>query len=322
MPGLFRIEHPSVLLFCFCSFYVATTVDQAAATFTAQVAVSGHSRITHGLPSRGESGFTIHKQQEHYAKRHDDKDEISVTGVMILQGYIIVVDGNFNKKLKLFTDGGKFLSSTDSKMKTWGISRISDLQFATCGENKLMTWTLHRNTYRIRYDETFYVASHNVDGVSYDGTYFCLLNRDGSAITILSNEGRKLRTNVIRDVFGRNIDKLGSDIHSDCVTHNIYLPCWSPVGVLCLSVRGDMLWFADLSDMPLGITEIHGRLCVVLPNEVCVIFLTKNGEKQTNLIGAKDLDNRNQVFIAAFGNKIAITYLRDPLVSLFLVNKT
>ena len=237
-------------------------------------------------------------------RRPDDLKDIHVKGVLMMAGKYIIIDYE-NHKLKLFDGEGKFLSFAKTKENTWGITKISEDRFATCGVgHKIVTWVLYE---KVIYDNyTTYPVDHYAESIHFNGTYYSVLHRDCNAVTVLDNRGARVNKIVIKKAFDKRID-FGLDIHSDNKTHHIYVPCDTPTGVLCVSIEGDALRFTDLPVFPRGITEAHGQLCIVLYKEATVILLSKDGEKKYDLIEKKNFKGK-PMFINFFGDKIAVIY--------------
>ena len=202
----------------------------------------------------------------------------------------IVVSDTRNKKLKLFDMDGRTVSSIDSRHHVHGITIVNRERFATCGLYKnINLWTLRGDI--IVAEDVSYKVDHNSYGIHYNGTYYCVVHRNNSAITILDTQGRQVRKIAIKEAFGKKI-RFGWDIHMDSTTH-IYVPCISPnYGVLCVSVEGEPLWFSPLKGLPYGITEIHGVLCVADWSEHSVHLMSKTGEYKGKLLDKGEMTDQ------------------------------
>ena len=248
--------------------------------------------------------------------RSEDKESACITGIVVISDKVIVSDSG-NEQLKLFDTDGKYMSSTDSKHHAWGITIVSNNRFVTCGlDDNLYLWTLRGET--IAAEEVSYKIYHYSHGINYNSTYYCVVDRDNSAITVLDTQGRKVRKIIIKEAFGKKI-RFGLDIHMDRKTHNIYVTCvLDNRGVLCVSVEGEPLWFSPLTGLPWGITTIHGLLCVTDRREQCVHLMSKTGEYKGKLLDEDEMtdpsrcvyyDDRQQKLYFSLYHKDIICYV-------------
>ncbi|KAK3108968.1 hypothetical protein FSP39_019916 [Pinctada imbricata] len=225
------------------------------------------------------------KCREFSVKRLEDKKKVNVRGVLCVSDHVVVVD-NDNNMLKLFDQNGTYLSSTELKEYTWGITCVRDSMFATCGfGNTVYLWTVRGQT--IVSEDVSYHVDHRAHSIHYNGTYYCVLHRDNNAITILDKQGRQVRKIIMKEACGKKFE-FGWDIHMDSDTNNIYVPCWNEHGLLCMTIDGKALWFTPLP-CPLGITEIQGTLCVADFGGTCLHLITKDGEYVRKLLDKEDL---------------------------------
>ncbi|KAK3108051.1 hypothetical protein FSP39_000222 [Pinctada imbricata] len=225
------------------------------------------------------------KCQEFSVKRPEDKKTVDVHGVLCVSDKVVVVD-YYNNMLKLFDHNGTYLSYTDLKDDTWGISYVRDSMFATCGGGKTVyLWTVRGQTIVSEY--VSYHVDQRAHGIHYNGTYYCVLHHWDNAITILDRQGRQVRKIIMKEACGKTF-KFGWDIHMDSDTNNIYVPCDNEHGVLCMTIEGQALWFTPLP-CPRGITEIQGTLCVADCRGACLHLITKEGEYVGKLLDKEDL---------------------------------
>ena len=248
--------------------------------------------------------------------RSEDKESTCITGIVVISDKVIVSDSG-NEQLKLFDTYGKYLSSTDSKHHAWGITKVNNNRFVTCGlDDNLYLWTLRGET--IVAEDASYKIYHYSHGIHFNNTYYCVVNRDNSAITVLDTQGRKVRKIVIKEAFGTKI-RFSWDIHMDSTTHNIYVPCRSPnYGVLCVSLDGEPLWFSPPTGWPWGITEIHVVLCVADSLEHCGHLMSKTGEYKRKILDKGEMtdqpeyiyyDDRQKKLYFSFDGKDSISFL-------------
>ena len=82
------------------------------------------------------------KQGEFNVQRPEDKKEVFITGVLSILDKFIISDAN-NKRLKLFHQTGRFLSSVKTKHQVWGLADAGNNKFATCGadDRKVRLWS-------------------------------------------------------------------------------------------------------------------------------------------------------------------------------------
>ena len=184
------------------------------------------------------------KEIEFSIKRQDDSEDVYITGVLALVDRCIMVDV-YNRKLKLYTESGVFLSSTNLTDSTWGITQVDSERFATCGvSNQILLWKVNEND--IAPEDKAYKISEYASGIHFNGTYYCVLHRESNAVTILDDGGRHVRKFKIKEVYylyGRKVTFCW-DIYSDKDTHIVYIPCLFPnSGILCVSIGGEVLQF-------------------------------------------------------------------------------
>ena len=201
------------------------------------------------------------KIEQFRIKRPDDLINAKARGILVLSQNIIVAD-SCNAKLKLFDLNGEYTSSVVSKHEVWGITAIKGNRFATCGIDKQVRfWNLPGKT--IVTEDISYDVDHTSDGMHYNGTYYCVLQHQGNTITVLGAEGRQVRKIIMNEALGRKI-RFGGDIHMDKTTHNMYVPCrGTNDAVLCLSMKGEPLWFTQLKGVLGGITVYYAYLIVI-----------------------------------------------------------
>ena len=247
------------------------------------------------------------KIEQFSIKRPDDKKNAEVRGILVLTQNIIIADSP-NKKLKLFDLSGVYLSSVGSKHRVWGITAVEGNCFATCGtDTQVHLWTLRGKT--IVTEDKSYDLDHDSHGIHYNGTYYCVLHRRDNAITVLDTQGRQVKKIVRKEAFGKEIE-FGWDIHMDTTTHNIYVPCWgNNGGVLCLSVRGEALWFTPLNGALKGIIEIDGVLCVSDRKTGGGIHnVSKTGNYKGKLLDSDILKKGNPDYLCYVANKRMIYF--------------
>ncbi|KAK3108880.1 hypothetical protein FSP39_017842 [Pinctada imbricata] len=242
---------------------------------------------------------------EFSVKRPEDKEKVDVKGVLCVSDKVVVVDID-NNMLKLFDNNGTYLSSTELKDSTWGITYVRDSMFATCGGgNTVYLWTVRGQT--IVSEDVSYHVDHNAQGIHYNGTYYCVLhNRDYNAITILDRQGRQVREIITKKACGKRF-MFGWDIHMDSDTNNIYVPCHYADGVLCMTIDGKALWFTPLSDA-WGITEIQGTLCVVNFSKRCLQLITKDGENVRQLLCKEDMGGKPKYVCYGQDDRLYVIY--------------
>ena len=213
-----------------------------------------------------------------------------VSGILALGDSINITDGH-NKNIKLFTEHGEHLYSHNSvvaKECSLGITGVTDDIFATVGFwYHIVFWKVVGKEIKSQ-DKCFKLITPHASAIHYNGTYFCVLHRYGSGISVLDSLGTHVRTFEINDVYGKKVDKEKWDIHSDRNTHNIYVPCWGECrGMLCVTLEGEILWFCDFDGGIRGITEVHGILSVVNPAQKCVNLISKEGKPYSKLLEKK-----------------------------------
>ncbi|KAK3109067.1 hypothetical protein FSP39_022175 [Pinctada imbricata] len=244
------------------------------------------------------------KCQEFSVKRPEDEKKVNVKGVLCVSDNVVVVDKD-NKTLKLFDNNGTYLSFTELKASTWGITCVCDSMFATCGtSNTVYLWTVRGQT--IVSEDVSYHVDHWSHGIHYNGTYYCVLHQLDNAITILDRQGRQVRKIIMKEACGKKF-KFGWDIHMDSDTNNIYVPCYYEDGVLCMTIEGQALWFTPLS-RAWGITEIQGTLCAVNVFEHCLHLITKDGENVRKLLCVEDLGGKPYYVCYGQDDRLNVTY--------------
>ncbi|KAK3109185.1 hypothetical protein FSP39_024810 [Pinctada imbricata] len=256
---------------------------------------------------------------EFSVKRPEDKKEVYVTGVLCVSDKVVVVD-NDNKKLKLFDQNGTYLSSTELKDYTRGITYVRDSMFVTCGYgNTVYLWTVRGQT--IVSEDVSYHVDHRAYGIHYNGTYYCVLHRWDDAITILDRQGRQVRKIIMKEACGKKFE-FGWDIHMDSDTNNIYVPCWDEDGVLCMTIEGQALWFTPLS-RALGITEIQGTLCLIKNLEHYLDLITKDGKYIKKLVDKEALGRKPKYVCHGNVDRLYVTYYsggdKHSMVSIYTV---
>ncbi|KAK3109190.1 hypothetical protein FSP39_024945 [Pinctada imbricata] len=241
---------------------------------------------------------------EFSVKRPEDKEKVNVKGVLCVSDKVVVVDKN-NITLKLFDNNGTYLSSTELKYYTWGITYVRDSSFATCGYgNTVYLWTVRGQT--IVSEDVSYHVDHKAYGIHYNGTYYCVLHRKDDAITILDRQGKQVRKIITKEACGKKF-KFVYDINMDNDTSNIYVPCYYEDGVLCMTIEGQALWFTPLS-RAWGITEIQGTLCVVNVFKHCLHLITKDGENVRQLLCVEDLGGMPTYVCYGQDDRLYVTY--------------
>ncbi|KAK3108877.1 hypothetical protein FSP39_017700, partial [Pinctada imbricata] len=127
----------------------------------------------------------------------EDRETVNLIGVLYVSGRVIVVDKD-NRKMKLFDQSGKYLSSIDLKDYTWGITYVRDSTFATCGiGDTIYLWTVRGQT--IVSEEISYQVEHGAQGIHFNGMFYCALHQRDYTITILDRQGRKVRKIVMTE---------------------------------------------------------------------------------------------------------------------------
>ena len=207
-----------------------------------------------------------------------------VSGILAVGDNIVIADGH-NKNIKLFTAHGHHLYSVDAKECSLGITGVAEDSFATVGFGyDIVFWRVVDKEIKSQ-DKCYKMITPHASAIHYNGTYFCVLHRYGSGVSVFDSLGTHVRTFEINDVYGKKVDKEKWDIHSDRNTHNIYVPCWGECrGMLCVSIEGEILWFCDFDGGVRGITEVHGILCVVNPAQKCVNLISKEGKPYSKLL--------------------------------------
>ena len=262
------------------------------------------------------SGVYVNKRKSFSMERPEDKEIIKFGYVLVLSGKVIFTDPQ-NKRFKLFSKDGEFISSSDSVVHTMGMTRISANRFATCWRCKILIWEVQGDT--IRRVENVYKVDNVAYNIHYNGTYFNVLHRRENAISVLDCKGRQIRKITVHKAFGRKMT-FGWDIHSDSRTHNIYMPCWSPAGVLCVSLNVQVLWFTELPANPWGISEIGNFLCVISGDKSNMLMVSKSGKMKANSSRAKYLvDAGIPQFIDALGNLVTISYCNCSFISVWSI---
>ncbi|KAK3109001.1 hypothetical protein FSP39_020700 [Pinctada imbricata] len=297
--------------------------DELASDFLETVTLTEDTVLYHGAQVAVESTSVTSKQekrttpkqadprrlkatkcQEFSVKRPEDKKEIWVRGVLCMSDKVVVVD-YYNNVLKLFDQNGTYLSSTELKNYTWGITCVRDSKFATCGlGNTVYLWTVRGQT--IVSEDVSYHVDHDAHGIHYNGTCYCVLHRDNNAITILDRQGRQVRKIIMKEACGKKFN-FGGDMHMDSDTNNIYVPCFDEDGVLCMTIEGQALWFTPLS-RAWGITEIQGTLCVVIILKHCLHLITKDGENVRKLLREEDLGGKPKYVCYGQDDRLYVTY--------------
>ena len=243
---------------------------------------------------------TVSKIEQFSIKRTDDQSQAEVHGILALGQNIIVADSP-NEKLKLFNLTGVYLSSVDSNHGVYGITAVTESQFATCGTDTCMrVWNLcgdalkESSSYELDYDSNC--------GMHFNDTYYCVLNSWEHAITVLNTKGEHISQIVKKEAFGRKIG-FGYGIYMDRTTNNIYVVCWGePNSVMCLSLKGEDLWFTPIEGELAVITEIDGVLCLSdFSTGGCVHMVSKAGQNMGKGLGKYSLNDRkfNYIFYAA-----------------------
>ena len=215
--------------------------------------------------------------------------DMNVRGILILCDKVIVADCD-NSKLNLFDLYGTHLSAEYSIHRISGIAKFTDSQLVTYGDdNQIRFWTLRGKVIKSN-DGTFNVGTGFSNAISYNGTYFCATQLLPNVIKAIDMQGRLVKKIVMEEVFGKKI-AFGSDIHMDSATNDIYIPCvMDNRGVLCVSLRGEPLWFSSLKGVPRGITDIRGVLCVAVDGtEQCLHLVSMAGKYEKKLLGKDEL---------------------------------
>ena len=262
------------------------------------------------------SDVRVTKMSEFSTARQEDKNDVYITGVLILGDKFVIVDDG-NKTLKLHRENGEYQSSIALPEATYGITQIDGDRFATCGYGeRVMLWKMHEN--EISPQNESYKVDNLAHGIHFNGTYFCVLHNDDNAVTILGDRGRHIRKFVIKEAFGKSI-KFGWDIHSDKDTHHVYIPCEKDnAGLLCVSVYGDVLQFNALSGSPHGITEAHGFLCLVDFENSCVNLISKDSKSQSKLLDENViLQEPYHIAVNASSKKLIVSYFMENVISVF-----
>ncbi|KAK3108527.1 hypothetical protein FSP39_009954 [Pinctada imbricata] len=304
--------------------------DELASDFLETVTLTEDTVLYHGAQVAVESTSVTSKQEkrtiskqddprrlkatkclEFSVKRPEDKKKVYVTGVLGVSDNVVVVDYD-NNMLKLFDYNGTYISSTELKHYTWGITYVRDSMFATCGGGNtvyllaICTQGIFRRRRSVVREDVSYHVDHWADGIHYNGTYYCILHRWDNAITILDRQGRQVREIITKEACGKKFT-FGWDIHMDSDTNNIYVPCHYEDGVLCMTIDGKALWFTPLSRV-WGITQNQGTLCVVNILQRCLHLMTKDGENVRKLQCEEDLGGKPNYVCYGQDGRLYVSY--------------
>ena len=219
----------------------------------------------------------------------------NVSMILIMPTALVFVDV-LAKELRLFEYNTCRVSSSNARItNTLGITRVTDDTFVTCGDSKMLWWTLRANAIENNSQEyNFDYIPHCVD---FNGDAYYVLHLVEKRITVLDGKGRKAREIVIR----RRDIQMGNNIYCDSEKQHIYVGCRYPKGVLCMSDEGEILWLCDLRWQPLGITRIYGEIAVAVHDGV--MTLTKEGNKKSHFLKADYI-----LGIDASNDKLAIAF--------------
>ena len=268
---------------------------QDTSTDLSELNVDKRGGISKNIPEDKTTDLTkpkAGKVGEFSVKIPEDTQDVRVTGILTLAGKVIVSDLE-NKKLKLFGQNLRFLSSVHTRIKhkhfVIGLTRIDSNKFATCdpSDNRIVCiWALCGDT--VECEDTVYNVEHKSHGIHFDGLYYSVLHGQDNAITVLDTQGRQVRKIVLKEVFGERI-RFSYGITMDSVSHNIYVSCRpEKSGVLCVSIEGDLLWFTPLSGNLCGLTAINDILGVA-DLDRNVHLMTKRGEYKGMLLDKESL---------------------------------
>ena len=125
------------------------------------------------------------------------------------------------------------------------------------------------------------IWDHRADGIHFNGKYYSLVHIEIDTITLLDIKGKLVTKFTKKRIFGRVI-KFSWDIHMDN-TDNIFVSCQN--GVLCLSIKGEALWFKAFSyGHPKGITEINNMFYVAdMFQKMCSCFIADRRNQEANI---------------------------------------
>ena len=297
------------------SFETTTTTLRLDASVELNKGDVASSDATNTLPCNY-SDIRATKLFEFSTKRPEDVKEVYITGILSLLNKFIIIDRD-NRKLKLYSENGEYLSSTNLIEDTYGITQVEGVQFATCGLGlQIFLWNMEGNT--IIPDEKRFKLDHDAYGIHFNGTFYCVLHRLDNAVTILDVRGATVRKFLIKEVFGKEV-QFGLDIHSDSNNHHVYIPCvGGNNGIICVSVEGEVLRFTELDDNPWGISEIHGFLCVVDIDNACVHFMSPDWKSRSKLL-VDNVLQEGPMYIAVndVAGKFVISYYKKDVITVF-----
>ena len=303
-------------------FLEQLVVSENTVLYRAQVAVEGEPEKTtthvEERKPRNISDIRGNKMRDFSVKRTEDTKEPYITAVLILGDQFIIVDTD-NRKLKCFTETGKYLSSTELNYNTNGITKLARDRFATSDDNKeIILWKLHGQMIESEWEK--YKVEHFAHALHFNGMYYCVLHNKENAVTILDNCGRHVRKFVIKEAFGKKVE-FGWDIHSDRDTHHVYIPCEGEIkGILCASIDGKVNNFHATDWRPRGISDIYRFLCVVNYSDSSVMLSTKDSVSMSKSLDTSDAKSRPEyISVNEACEKIIVSYYKSDIISVFAI---
>ena len=126
---------------------------------------------------RDASDLKVNTHIEFCVTGPDDGKKVNAKGIILIAGKIVFANGQ--KKtltLELFSENGD--SFANSQVETKGIARTSGERFVTCGEDKVMSWTLSGKT--IRCDKTLFTKKRKTQsfvGIHCNGSFHFVLDQ-------------------------------------------------------------------------------------------------------------------------------------------------
>ena len=274
----------------------------------------------HPNQSTNEDELIAQKCGEFSARIPKDKKKVYITVVLSFADKVVISDLS-NHTLKLFDEAGTFLSSVDSKDDIWGITLVDAYKhtFATCGlSKKVHFWSLNGKSISGKWKS--YNLDHRADGIHFNDKYYSLVHIEIDTITLLDIKGKLVTKITMKRIFGRVI-KFSWDIHMDDTDNNIVVSCQD--GVLCLSIKGEVLWFKALSyGRPKGITEINNMFYVADMFQRCVLVLSRTGEIKKPILAEEELrDQPDYLSFNHFSRKLFISFFTEDKIAIYLLNR-
>ncbi|KAK3108840.1 hypothetical protein FSP39_017034 [Pinctada imbricata] len=205
------------------------------------------------------------KLSEFELRAKTDKEMVRIQDMIQVGNRYVVVDID-NRKLILFDQTGKYVSSTSTsflKSYIYGIANMKGESFVTCGDtNEIHLWAVRGQTI-VSEGVTHKLTYKSASGIYFNGTYFCTVHCRFDAFCILDKQGKRVKKFVLKEPLGMT-GEFGSVLYMDPKTHNIYsvLEGERP-GIMCITVEGNTLWCTPMgigNGQPFGITEFHGLL--------------------------------------------------------------